>query len=195
MFCNKCGNQINEGEKFCTQCGEPVIQQVQELICPVCNHKLEDGMIFCSQCGTKVGVSDFPYTPENNGGNTNDFNGTPKTYRMISKYVGEPSVGISKATGSLLVYQDRLEFNKQLGNALGGVFGIAGLAVAAKKAKTDGNSDVFYYKDIKEAYVSKYMAVMPAVVIMLNDGQVFSFNGTFTQQSANEVVNIIMNNK
>lgn len=25
MFCGKCGNQINQGEKFCGKCGAPVI--------------------------------------------------------------------------------------------------------------------------------------------------------------------------
>ena len=24
MFCTKCGNQINEGQRFCTSCGIPV---------------------------------------------------------------------------------------------------------------------------------------------------------------------------
>lgn len=24
MFCNKCGNTIKQGEKFCTNCGTPV---------------------------------------------------------------------------------------------------------------------------------------------------------------------------
>ena len=37
MFCNKCGNQIQEGMKFCTSCGEPinVEQQVNIVQQPV----------------------------------------------------------------------------------------------------------------------------------------------------------------
>lgn len=37
--------------------------------------------------------------------------------RLMSWYKGEKKVGIAKATGTLTVYTDRLEFKRQLGNA------------------------------------------------------------------------------
>lgn len=124
------------------------------------------------------------------------YGAQPKKYNMISKYIGEPVAGISPATGTMYVYEDRLEFHKVLGSALGNAFGPLGMAMAAKKEKnSSGKVEVYYFQDIQTAYVGKYMAMMPSVVLVLNDGQVFSFTGTFTNQSAANVVNTILYNK
>lgn len=204
MFCNNCGNQINEGEKFCTQCGTPV---PQERLCPSCQAKLPDGAIFCGQCGTKVGEAP-KVTPPGGGGNpyTQNNPGTyqntgyqagynpqqPQKYLLISKYVGEPTVGIAKATGTLAVYPDHLEYTKTLGNALGNL-GLATMVAASHAEKKEGGKVEYYnYQDIQTAYVGKYMGINPAVVLVLNDGQVFSFNGTFTNQTASNIVNTIL---
>lgn len=207
MFCNKCGNQINEGEKFCTQCGEMV---PVEKVCPVCNNKLADGVVFCGNCGTKVGNETFnPNNRSSREGNNNhrygnnnyrqgnnNYRSGNQSYKMVSFYVGEPTVGIAKATGTLTVNPDHLEFKKQLGNALGNAFGLVGMAVAANKAKQNGgNIEIYPYQDIQDAYVGRYAGVMPSVVIMMNDGQVFSFAGTFSKDSADYIVNAIHNNK
>lgn len=146
------------------------------------------------------------YQPGQNpaGGNAYQSNGytpgysptQPQQYKMISKYVGEPTVGIAKASGTLYVYLDRLEYVKTMGSSLGASFGVVGMVIAANKMKkTEGNVDVFYFRDIQNAYVGKYAGLMPAVVLVLNDGQVFSFNGTFNNQKANDIVNTILRNK
>lgn len=192
MFCNKCGTQINEGEKFCTQCGERV---PEEKVCPVCNNKLADGVVFCGNCGTKVGNETFNPDNRRRVDNNRPVYPTNQSYKMISFYHGEPTVGIAKATGTLTVNPDHLEFKKQLGNALGGQFGLVGMAVAAKKATQNGKFDVFAYQDIQDAYVGRYAGIMPAVVIMMNDGQVYSFNGSFTKESASRIVNTILDYK
>ena len=218
MFCNKCGNQINDGEKFCTQCGTPV---PQERLCPNCQNKLADNAIFCGQCGTKVGevpqtapVNNNSYTPpvyqqpqqtaynqaaysqpayqNNSGAQYNPAGPQPQKYSMISKYVGEPTAGIAKATGAFVVYADHIEFTKTLGNSLGNAFGLVGMAVAAKKASQDGKVEIYNFNDLQTAYVGKYMAMMPSVVLLFNDGQVLSFCGTFTNQTASNIVNTIL---
>ena len=61
--------------------------------------------------------------------------------------------------------------------------------------KEESSVEVFYYRDVQTAYVGKYAALMPAVVLVMNDGQVFSFNGTFTNQSASNITNTILYNK
>lgn len=216
MFYEQCGNQILNGAKFCTRCGTPVHR---ERVCPNCQNKLSDSAIFCAQCGMRVDaapqaapVNSNPYTPpvhqqpqqpqqaaytqqsyQNTQKNTAGFQ--PQKYSMISKFVGEPTAGIAKATGTMTVYADRLEYSKTFGNALGNAFGLVGMAVSANKAKQDGKVEIYHYHDIKTAYVGKYMAVMPSVVLLLNDGQVFSFNGTFSNQAANKIVNIILRYK
>ncbi|MCQ2080262.1 MAG: zinc-ribbon domain-containing protein [Lachnospiraceae bacterium] len=35
MFCNKCGNQVKEGFKFCSKCGAPVVQPIMPNVAPV----------------------------------------------------------------------------------------------------------------------------------------------------------------
>lgn len=45
--CSKCGDPLDEGQKFCEKCGHPV----QENICKNCGDPLEDGQKFCEKCG------------------------------------------------------------------------------------------------------------------------------------------------
>ena len=214
MICNNCGHQLIEGDKFCPRCGTPIPQEKR---CPQCQMILAEDDLFCRQCGTRYDAAPQSdpqsyYPPHNQhnqnpfGGNTNQYQNNgynpvshsaqPTKYMLISKYIGEPTVGIAKATGTLYVYQDRLEYVKQLGNALGGAMGALGIAAAAAKMKKEESSvEVFYYRDVQTAYVGKYAALMPAVVLVMNDGQVFSFNGTFTNQSASNITNTILYNK
>lgn len=46
MKCRNCGNEIQNGKKFCGKCGTPVINQ-----CPQCGKELSDGVKFCPGCG------------------------------------------------------------------------------------------------------------------------------------------------
>jgi hypothetical protein len=43
--CPKCGQSLNEGVKFCGQCGAAVRR------CPMCGAELKEGAAFCGQCG------------------------------------------------------------------------------------------------------------------------------------------------
>ena len=220
MFCSNCGKQIIEGDKFCTGCGTPVFQ---EKLCPKCKSKLADGSVYCGQCGSKVEQTisqsyvshtnpkvDYHFDPSmnqeanfhvntgvgQNAGTTINFNTQqPRKYRMISKYEGEPTVGIAKATGTLNVYSDHMEYTKTMGNALGNLSIITmGVAARAEKERS-GKIEIYNYQDIQSARVGKYAALMPAVVLFFNDGQVLSFNGTFTSKAAMDIVNTIMNFK
>lgn len=48
--CIKCHSQLQDGAKFCQDCG-----QKQDLSCPKCQCKVELRMKFCSECGQKLG--------------------------------------------------------------------------------------------------------------------------------------------
>lgn len=134
--------------------------------------------------------------PQNGSYNPGYGGAQPQKYHMVSKYIGEPTLGIAKATGTLNVYPDRLEYSKLIGNALASQFGLAGMLISRSKMKNEeGLVDVYYYHEIQTAYVGKYAGLMPAVVLVMNDGQVFSFNGPFTNQSAANIVNMILYNK
>lgn len=222
MLCNNCGNQINEGDKFCTQCGTPV---PQERLCPSCQTKLADNANFCPQCGTKVSdapqaapVNQNPYMPpvyqpqqatfnqaaytqptysqpayqNNSGAQYNPAGPQPQKYYMASKYVGEPTVGIAKSSGTVAVFPDHIEYTKQFGNALSNLTLVTMIASARADKKANGKVEFYPYQDIQTAYVGKYAGLMPTLVLIMNDGQIFSFAGPFTNQSASNIVNTIL---
>lgn len=52
MNCSVCGSFIQDGAKFCAECGAPVIREV---FCTNCGNKLTKEQKFCPQCGTAAG--------------------------------------------------------------------------------------------------------------------------------------------
>lgn len=57
MYCEKCGKQLNDNDKFCISCGTKVEEDVQvdHICCPNCDSVLNDDDQFCTSCGTKIG--------------------------------------------------------------------------------------------------------------------------------------------
>lgn len=169
MNCTKCGQDLAEGAKFCSNCGTRVEKQQDHTFCTTCGARLEPSARFCPSCGVKVEriTAETPAdvtAPEK-----------PVTVlKMVSLYEGTPTVGIAKATGTLSVYHDRIEFVKQLGNALGGAFGLAGLAAAKSKTKDDP-IDIYPVSQISRLYVGKYCGVYNTLVLTLRDGFTVSF--------------------
>ena len=69
--CLKCGNEIQEGQKFCMKCGTPVSADnnkrasstiKEPLVCSKCGNPLNPGQKFCMKCGTPVGAA--PQQPQ-----------------------------------------------------------------------------------------------------------------------------------
>ncbi len=60
IFCTECNAEIPKVNKFCSECGKPVIVEPEkeagsgEVICPKCHAKVEPGLRFCTECGTKI---------------------------------------------------------------------------------------------------------------------------------------------
>ena len=58
--CPKCGKSLKPGAKFCSGCGanlaELAAEKEKPSVCPKCGAKLEPDEKFCSQCGTAVAV-------------------------------------------------------------------------------------------------------------------------------------------
>lgn len=59
MYCSKCGNLIQEGDRFCARCGKRVDNET--LVCGKCGKQLPFDARFCDNCGepTQVRPSDF----------------------------------------------------------------------------------------------------------------------------------------
>ncbi len=63
MNCPKCNNPLREGAKFCTKCGEKIVQAAQSTTsnaCPQCGATLREGAKFCTKCGCKLGNAAVP---------------------------------------------------------------------------------------------------------------------------------------
>ncbi len=54
MFCNNCGNQIGEGERFCSKCGTAIVIEKKADTCPRCHATVEEGAKFCNKCGASL---------------------------------------------------------------------------------------------------------------------------------------------
>jgi Flp pilus assembly protein TadD/uncharacterized OB-fold protein len=56
MRCGKCGTAIEPTERFCSNCGEPVVVTVPKAnsFCMECGCKLAETEKFCSECGSAV---------------------------------------------------------------------------------------------------------------------------------------------
>lgn len=57
MNCQKCGNEVKEGAKFCRECGSEIVFETEALesnTCPECGNLLEENASFCNNCGHKL---------------------------------------------------------------------------------------------------------------------------------------------
>lgn len=65
--CNNCGNEIKEGTKFCSKCGNNILEQQEKRgdeipseekqsvkKCSNCGNEIGEGTLFCPKCGSKV---------------------------------------------------------------------------------------------------------------------------------------------
>ena len=59
-FCKKCGAQLQEGKKFCADCGAPVEipAPAAATYCRKCGAQLQDGKKFCAECGAPVNAQE-----------------------------------------------------------------------------------------------------------------------------------------
>lgn len=185
MICTNCGQNLTVEAKFCGHCGAKVQKQAQapkKRFCTMCGAECEENQLFCSVCGVKLSGPSATASP------VSQTAAVPaavrvataplmvsgkllKTMNMVSMYIGEPTIAVAASTGKLLVYDDRIEFKKQMGNALT----LVGMIKATAAIKKDP-VDVFPINQISEFKVGAYMGVFNTLVIKLKDGTVKSFS-------------------
>lgn len=57
MKCKICGSQLNDGAKFCRECGFEIVfetESIEDNTCPECGKSLEENASFCNNCGQKL---------------------------------------------------------------------------------------------------------------------------------------------
>lgn len=201
MFCQFCGKQLPDAAKFCPFCGNKLAgAEPAKPVCPTCGTQLQPGQLFCHECGTKTGTASGPTptpdpipaagpTPEPAPGPIPTPPPAPDpapaphksgsgqllhTMKMASLYAGEPKVGLAKATGTLNIYDDRLEFHKKLGSSAGAMFGLVGMGVARSQAKKDP-VETYPLSQVAQCRLGKYGGVYNTLVAVMKDGTVVSF--------------------
>lgn len=99
MYCSKCGNLIQEGDRFCARCGKRVDNET--LVCGKCGKQLPFDARFCDNCGepTQVRPSDFA-----GGGESDSFAAKQSYYAKSYSFEQSPygSVTITKSQSRLI---------------------------------------------------------------------------------------------
>lgn len=57
MNCKTCGRPVNDGAKFCRECGSEIVfetESIEDNTCPECGNLLEENAAFCNNCGQKI---------------------------------------------------------------------------------------------------------------------------------------------
>lgn len=194
MICSGCGKEISDNANFCSFCGNRVEKSVTKK-CPECGRSRDARYVFCEYCGTLLVeqgfqgdydqvqkrdmksqsvdvVSEQICSASEQHDDCSDK--VIKRIKMVNQYEGEQALGIAKATGELCVYKDRIVFKKQMGNAIGGAFGVIGLLVARQAIKNTPE-DIYPYSELVGIHVGKYAGVYNTLVLVLQNDQKISF--------------------
>ena len=195
MKCQYCGNEMSEGAKFCSLCGKKVIEAEPapaRRFCPSCGREGKPDMLFCEYCGARL-TDKARQAPA--PGPRPELKPRPLSSGrflmeagMMSYYSGEPTVGIAKATGTLKIFDDRVEFHKKMGSSAGAMFGAVGMIIAANKMKQEGDLDIYRYRDVASVREGRYGGIYHTIVLVMKNGQVHSFAGTLNSGKIQEAV-------
>ncbi len=112
-----------------------------------------------------------------------------KKVQMVSYYEGEPSVAFSKATGVLTIWEEKVVFEKQLGNSAYNAFGPIGMIVGRNKALKENKTDTYMFSDIAKAKAGTYMAINPMLTLEMKDGSKHSFAGFMNAAECATMIN------
>ena len=93
----------------------------------------------------------------------------------MTRYNGKGAVGPVTGSGTLTVFDDRLEYAKTSGDQRGFMFGpIVGNLVMRNGIKNNP-VDVYYFRDIAGVTTGKYAGLLSTLVVNLRDGKAVSF--------------------
>ena len=178
MFCTKCGYHAADDAKFCAKCGNQLYVE-------------ERSSSTYSQPENRSVVSGMdmrkPIQPERR---RSVLGRQLKYLKNIAMYEGEKKIGISKASGNMTIYDNRIEYHKTMGNSGWSSLGLVGIAISAQRVKNE-EPVVFKMKDIAEAMESKYMGAIPAFLIRLANGEKYTFSGVISGSDIREAISYI----
>ena len=107
IFCEKCGNRLNEGAVFCVKCGAATGGRGGNMsastLCTRCGTQLVEGEIFCSKCGARVDAAS-QHNPAPNQAQPLDVGGEVLKEIELSYIIAS----LKWENGTLLLYKDKL---------------------------------------------------------------------------------------
>ncbi len=91
IICSKCGKELREGTRFCTECGSVI---PEKKVCAGCGKELGEGAAFCTSCGTRVGAAPSSASvPPVSYASAPSYTApsTPASIMVGESYMGQPS--------------------------------------------------------------------------------------------------------
>ena len=191
MFCRFCGAQVPDDSRFCENCGA-------QLGAPAAAPGGQGA--YNRQAAAPAGQGG--YAPQTSQGGFAPQGGyAPQGYGQqapfaqqsrgmgpaaatgallmdagkMTRYNGKGAVGPVTGSGTLTVFDDRLEYAKTSGDQRGFMFGpIVGNLVMRNGIKNNP-VDVYYFRDIAGVTTGKYAGLLSTLVVNLRDGKAVSF--------------------
>lgn len=173
MYCRFCGAQIPDDSRFCEKCGG-------QLGAPAAAPG--------GQGGYQQGYGQQGYGRQSSGALLKDAG-------KMTRYNGKGAIGPVTGTGTLYIYDDRLEYAKISGDQRGFLLGpIVGNVIMRNGVKKNP-VDVYYFRDLAGVTSGKYAGLLATLVLNLRDGKSVSFvpagrgvnNGDLIQELRNMI--------
>lgn len=160
MKCGSCGYQAKAESPRCPRCLSAFTpEKRRRKACLTCRKRHETDRVFCPDCGHLLQAVRLQGQEL-------------ARIRSASMYAGEKRIGIPQATGDVVVLDDRVEFIAAEGTGMSRMLGALGRMVGEAP---EGGAACFWLGDIVSAEAGRSAGVLPALVLRLKDGRVFSF--------------------
>jgi len=165
MFCRQCGTQLDEGTKFCNNCGEKQEPLIVKPVCQ-CGYQFSAEDKFCKECGSSKKITiipeaqNIPVTPQNHSINHDDLK-----KRIMDIYTQEIIITKSNIMG--LFFVDHIPPAK-LQNAINNY-------AFELKNMNDGESVVWLYDDTNFSTAKKGFILTTKRLFSRNDSGIIGF--------------------
>lgn len=145
MFCVKCGNEIENGSRFCIYCGADTLE-LSDVVCPICGSiPREPGKEFCDECGFRLSRPASQHTTDA-GMAREPETGGPAMNMGAEGPVGINMTGYCYATGTGGKNRDAVQARKCFETAAGYGYAPAQYNLAAFYAQGLGGLERDIYK-------------------------------------------------
>ena len=172
MFCTNCGTQLPDGSKFCSQCGAPTNASQGAAAAPqqpaYQQPTYQQQPVYQQPAYQQPAYPQQTYAPQATGALLREAD-------KVTRYSGGHAIGTVTGSGTLYVYDDRIEFYKKTGDQRGYMLGPVVGAVMSMSSAKKNPVDVYDFRDIANVRPGKYAGLMGALVLELRTGKSVSF--------------------